>query len=64
METIVEALPNHDEIIAARFEENRRIEGLLGGTSAEAAIVDAKYAFVQAPSKRHTLLGTRERNIP
>ena len=51
VETIVEALPNHDEIIAARFEENRRIEGLLGGTSAEAAIVDAKYAFVQGALK-------------
>ena len=51
VEAIVEALPNHDEIIAARFEENRRIEGLLGGTSAEAAIVDAKYAFVQGALK-------------
>ena len=51
VESIVEALPNHDEIIAARFEENRRIEGLLGGTSAEAAIVDAKYAFVQGALK-------------
>ena len=51
VEAIVEALPNHDEIIAARFEENSRIEGLLGGTSAEAAIVDAKYAFVQGALK-------------
>ena len=51
VESIVEALPNHDEIIAARFEENRRIEGLLGGTNAEAAIVDAKYAFVQGALK-------------
>ncbi len=51
VEAIVEALPNHDEIIAARFEENRRIEGLLGGTNAEAAIVDAKYAFVQGALK-------------
>ena len=51
VEKTVEALPNHDEIIAARFEENRRIEGLLGGTSAESAIVDAKYAFVQGALK-------------
>ena len=51
VEKTVEALPNHDEIIAARFEENKRIEGLLGGTNAEAAIVDAKYAFVQGALK-------------
>ena len=51
VEKTVEALPNHDEIIAARFEENKRIEGLLGGSNAEAAIVDAKYAFVQGALK-------------
>ena len=43
---IVEALPNRDEIIAARFEENRRIHELLN-SSVESALVDAKYAFVQ-----------------
>jgi len=46
IESVVETLPNRDEIIAARFEENRRINGLLG-TGLESAIVDAKYAFVQ-----------------
>ena len=51
VEKTVEALPNHDEIIAARFEENKRIEDLLGDTNAEAAIVDAKYAFVQGALK-------------
>ncbi len=51
VEKTVEALPNHDEIIAARFEENKRIESLLGGTNAESAIVDAKYAFVQGALK-------------
>ena len=51
VEAVVEALPNHDEIIAARFEENRRLESLLGGTSTESAIVDAKYAFVQGALK-------------
>lgn len=51
VEKILEALPNHDEIIAARFEENKRIERLLGGTNAESAIVDAKYAFIQGALK-------------
>jgi len=46
IESVVEALPDRDEIIAARFEENRRISGLLG-SGIESAIVDAKYAFVQ-----------------
>ena len=46
IESVVEALPDRDEIIAARFEENRRINGLLG-SGIESAIVDAKYAFVQ-----------------
>lgn len=45
VEGIVEALPNRDEIIACRFEEQKRIRQILG-TSAESAIVDAKYAFV------------------
>lgn len=46
IENVVEALPNRNEIIAARLEEERRIESLLG-TNAESAIVDAKYAFIQ-----------------
>ena len=43
---VVEALPNRDEIIAARFEEQKRIKEILG-ISAETAIVEAKYAFIQ-----------------
>ncbi len=46
VEKIVEALPDRDEIIAARFEENKRLHSILG-SSAESAVVDAKYAFVQ-----------------
>ena len=63
IEKVVEALPGRDEIIAARFEEHKRVEGLLkSGT--ESALVDAKYAFVegalaetyvQGHKKRHTL---------
>lgn len=51
VERILEALPNHDEIIAARFEENKRIERLLGDAGTESAIVDAKYAFIQGALK-------------
>ena len=65
VETVVEALPNRDEIIAARFEENNRVRGLLG-SGLESSLVDAKYAFVQGAlaetyvpyqgkKKRHTL---------
>ena len=43
---VVEELPQRDEIIAARFEEQKRIKSLLG-SNLESAIVDAKYAFVQ-----------------
>ena len=46
VEAVVEGLPNRDEIIAARFEEHKRIQGLLG-SNLESALVDAKYAFVQ-----------------
>ena len=60
---IVEALPNRDEIIAARFEENKRIHELLN-SSAESALVDAKYAFVQgALAETHEpYQGKRKRN--
>lgn len=65
VEGIVDTLSGRDEIIAARFEEQKRLREILG-TSAESAIVDAKYAFVQgalketytqgkAGRKRHTL---------
>lgn len=43
---VVEALPERDEIIAARFEEQKRLKDMLG-ISAETAIVEAKYAFIQ-----------------
>ena len=46
IDKVVESLPNRDEIIAARFEEHKRIEGLLK-SGLESALVDAKYAFVQ-----------------
>ena len=46
IESVVESFPNRDEIISARFEENKRISELLG-SGIESAIVDAKYAFVQ-----------------
>ena len=46
VEKVVESLPNRDEIIAARFEEHKRIEGLLK-SGLESSIVDAKYAFIQ-----------------
>lgn len=43
---VVEALPERDEIITARFEEQKRLKDMLG-ISAETAIVEAKYAFIQ-----------------
>ncbi len=43
---VVETLPNRDEVIAARFEEQKRIQDLLE-ISTETAIVEAKYAFIQ-----------------
>lgn len=50
IEKTVESLPNKNEIIAARFEEGKRIESIMG-TNMESAIVDAKYAFVQGALK-------------
>ncbi len=46
IEKVVEVLPNRDEIIAARYEEQKRIDGLLK-SGLESALVDAKYAFVR-----------------
>ena len=46
IESVVESLPNRDEIIAARFEEQKRIEAMIK-SSVEPAMVDAKYAFIQ-----------------
>jgi ferrous iron transport protein B len=63
VEKIVESLPNRDEIIAARFEENKRVHELLN-SSVESALVDAKYAFVQgALAETHEpYKGKRKRN--
>ena len=46
VEKHIGALPNAATLEAVRQEESARIQGLLG-TSAESAIVDAKYAFIQ-----------------
>ena len=46
VDSIVEALPNRDEIISERFSQQKRISQLLN-TSIESAMVDAKYAFIQ-----------------
>ena len=46
VERIIAALPNAAEIAQARAEEQARINDLLH-TTTEAAIVDAKYAFIQ-----------------
>ena len=46
VDNVVESLPNRDEIISARFEEQKRISSLLK-SGLESALVDAKYAFVQ-----------------
>ena len=46
VEDVVEKLLNRDEIIAARFQEQQRINEMLH-SSVESALVDAKYAFVQ-----------------
>ena len=46
IEKIIDTLPNRNEIIAARVEEERRIKELMH-TNTESARVDAKYAFIQ-----------------
>ncbi len=51
VEKIIDTLPDKDEIIAARYEEGKRIEKLMGGTTLENAIIDAKYAFIQGALK-------------
>ena len=45
IEKVVENLPNRDEIISARYEEQKRIDEILK-TNMESAMVDAKYAFI------------------
>ena len=46
VEGIIEALPNRDEIISARFQEQKRIKEIFN-SSVESAMIDARYAFVQ-----------------
>ena len=46
IEKVISGLLNHDALEEARKEETERIEALLH-TTPEAAIVDAKYAFIQ-----------------
>ena len=46
VESVVESLPNRDEVISARYEENVRVRELTG-SGLESSLVDAKYAFVQ-----------------
>ena len=60
IEKVVEELPNRDEIIAARFDEQNRLEELLH-TNSESAIVDAKYAFVQGALKETYERATEKR---
>lgn len=50
IEKVIDSLPNKDEIIAARFEETKRLSRLLD-SAPEPAIVDAKYAFIQGALK-------------
>ena len=60
-ESVVESLSNRDEIIAARFEENNRIRGLMG-SGLESSMVDAKYAFVQgALAETYTQSSSRQK---
>ena len=60
IEGVVEALSNRDEIIAARFEENTRMRGLIG-SGLESAMVDAKYAFVQGALAETYVPSSRKR---
>ena len=57
IEKVIETLPNRDEIIAARVEEQKRIDALMH-TSIESVIVDAKYAFITGALKETWQPGT------
>ena len=46
VEGVIEALPNRDEIISARFQQQKRIKEIFN-SSVESAMIDARYAFVQ-----------------
>ena len=43
---LIDKLPNHDEIISIRYAEQQRLQKELG-ESAESALIDAKYGFIQ-----------------
>lgn len=58
---LVESLPEHDELIAARFEEMQRIQDELGD-SIDNAMTDAKYAFIQG-ALRETYEPHAERDV-
>ena len=58
---LVESLPEHDELIAARFEETQRIQEELGD-SIDNAMTDAKYAFIQG-ALRETYEPHAERDV-
>ena len=62
VERIIEALPERDEVIAVRKEEQDRIQDLLH-TNSESAIVDAKYAFIQGALKETYTVRTSARPI-
>lgn len=44
--SFIDTLPNHDEVVSTRYEEQLRIQQELG-TSAEEALIDAKYGFIR-----------------
>ena len=62
IESVVEQLPNRDEIISARFEENARIRALMG-SGLESSLVDAKYAFVQGALAETYVPSSKKRRI-
>lgn len=50
VDKFVETLPNRDELIAIRYAEQNRLQKELHDT-AEAAVIDAKYGFIQGALK-------------
>lgn len=50
---LVESLPEHDELVAVRYEETQRLKEILKDTP-DNAITDAKYGFIQG-ALRETL---------
>ncbi len=43
--SFIDTLPNHDEVVSIRYEEQNRIQQELGA-NAEEALIDAKYGFI------------------